>query len=89
MDGLRDDHTKSDRERQTSYDSTYMWKLKNNTNEHFYKTEKDPQTLKTNSWLPKGTGWGEGLIGGLGMVYAHYCLWNEWSTGSCCIAQGN
>ena len=40
-------------------------------------------------WLQKGTGWGEGLIGGLGMVYAHYCLWNEWSTGSCCIAQGN
>ena len=36
MDGPRDDHTKwskSDRERQMSYDITYMWNLKNNTNE--------------------------------------------------------
>ena len=37
MDGLRDYHTKgckSDRERQTSYDTTYMWNLKtNNINE--------------------------------------------------------
>ena len=27
-DGPRDYHTKSDRERQISYDITYMWKLK-------------------------------------------------------------
>ena len=50
MDGLRDDHTKwtkSDRERQISYDITYMWNLKkNNTNELIYKTETDSQTSK-------------------------------------------
>ena len=45
--GPRDDHTKwskSARERQILYDITYMWNLKNNTNEHIYKTETDSQT---------------------------------------------
>ena len=47
MDGPRDYHTKwnkSDRERQIEYDNTYMWNLKNNTNELIYKTETDSQT---------------------------------------------
>ena len=37
-----------------------MWNLKNNTNESIYKTEADSQTQKTNLWLPKGKGGGEG-----------------------------
>ena len=44
MDGPRDYHTewsKSDRERQISYDTMYMWNLKKSTNEPFYKTEID------------------------------------------------
>ena len=44
MDGPRDDHTKwskSERERQISYDVAYMWNLKkNDTNELIYKTEE-------------------------------------------------
>ena len=49
MDGVRDYHTKlnkSERERQISYDITYVWNLKkkNDTNELIYKTEIDPQT---------------------------------------------
>ena len=47
MDGPRDYHiesSKPDRERQISYDITYMWNLKNNTNEVIYKTETDSQT---------------------------------------------
>ena len=47
MDGLRDDHTKwskSDRKRQISYDITYRWNLKYDTNEPFYETEIDSQT---------------------------------------------
>ena len=47
MDGPRDYHTKwskPDRERQISYDITYMWNLKTDTNEHIYKTETDSQT---------------------------------------------
>ena len=47
MDGLRDYHTKfkSGRERQISYDITYMWNLKeNDRNELIYKTETDSKT---------------------------------------------
>ena len=47
MDGTRDNHTKwskSDSERQILYDITYMWNLKNSTNELIYKTETDLQT---------------------------------------------
>ena len=65
MNGPRDDHTKlskSDRERQISYDITRMWNLilKNDTNELIYKTETDLQISKTNLWLPKGKLGGEG-----------------------------
>ena len=47
MDGPRDYHTKwnkPDRERELSYDITYMWNLKYNTNEHIYETETYTQT---------------------------------------------
>ena len=47
MDGPRDYRTKwskSDRERQISYDITYMWNLKNDTNEIIYKIETNSQT---------------------------------------------
>ena len=47
--------SKSDRERQILYDTTYMWNLKNNTNESIYKTETDSQTWKTNI-VTKGAG---------------------------------
>ena len=48
--------SKSDKERQISYDIAYMWNLKKkkkDTNERIYKTETDSQTSKTNLWLPK------------------------------------
>ena len=41
------------------YDITYMWNLKNNTNEFIYKI--DSQTQKTNLWLPKGKAVGGGI----------------------------
>ena len=48
MNGPGDYHTKwskSDRERQISYDIAYMWNLKKkDTNELIYKTETDSQT---------------------------------------------
>ena len=55
-DGSRDrtKSSKPDREIQVSY-ITCMWNLRNkDTNELIYKTEIDPETLKANSWLPKG-----------------------------------
>ena len=60
MDGPRDYHiSKSDRERQISYDITYMWNLKYDTNELIYKTETDSQIQKSNM-ATKGEMWGEG-----------------------------
>ena len=47
MDATRDYHTKwskSERERQISYDITYMWNLKYGTNEPIYKSETESQT---------------------------------------------
>ena len=46
--------SKSDRERQISYDITYRWNLRNDTSELIYTTETDPQTYKTILWLLKG-----------------------------------
>ena len=46
MDTTRDSHakcSKSERERQTSYDIAYMWNLKYGTNEPIYKTQTDSQ----------------------------------------------
>ena len=46
MDGCRDCYTEwnmSDRERQIPYDITYMWNLKNVTNELIYWTEIESQ----------------------------------------------
>ena len=62
MDAPRDDHTKgskSDIERQISYDIAYMWSLKYDRNELIYK-QKQTHRLKTNLWLPQGKGGGEG-----------------------------
>ena len=47
MDGPRVYHSKcskSERERQISYDITYVWNLKYDTNKLTYKTEIDTQT---------------------------------------------
>ena len=41
--GFHTDKSKSERERQISYDITYMWNLKYDTGEHMYETETDSQ----------------------------------------------
>ena len=50
-----------------------MWNLKKkkSTHELICRTEADSQILKTNLWLPKAPGGGEGWPGGLGLAYAH------------------
>ena len=56
---------------------------------NLFPEQKDSQTLKTNSWLPKGTaGGGKGWTTGLGLAYAHCGIWNDWPPGTCCVAQG-
>ena len=48
---------KSEGERQTPYDISYIWNLKHDTNELIYETEADSYTQ-----LAKvGWGWGKGL----------------------------
>ena len=54
MDGPRDSHTKSDKDK---YNITYMESKKKDTNELIYKTETDLQTSKISLWLTKGETW--------------------------------
>ena len=35
-----------------------MWNLKYGTNEPIYRIETDPQTWRTDLWLPRGSGEG-------------------------------
>ena len=60
---------------------------------NLFAEETDSQTLKTNLWLPKGTGWEGGMDWGFGAgiwnTYGIHCgIWNDWPMGTCCIAQG-
>ena len=60
MDGPRDylsKGSKSERKRQVSYVTTFMWNLKYDTNELTYKTERYLQILQTNM-VTKGERWG-------------------------------
>ena len=59
-----------------SYDITYMWNLKKDTNEFIYEAEANSQTQKTNLWLPKGKGWGGGSMRHLGVTHSHYYIQN-------------
>ena len=66
MDGPRDYHTKrtkSERERQISYDITYMWNLKYDTNERIYETETDSQIKRTTCGYQGGVGQGRDGLG--------------------------
>jgi len=38
------------------YHITYMWNLKYDTNELIYETGTDPQTERTDLWMPRGGG---------------------------------
>ena len=61
--------SKSDRERETEYDISYMQNLKRNgTNE----TEKDLQTERTNLWSLGGGG--EGIVR---VFYTHFYILNR------------
>ena len=43
---------------QITYDISYMWNLKYDTNELTYTTETDSQTWRTDLRLPPARGWG-------------------------------
>ena len=50
----------SQKEKDKYHVITYIWSLKNNTNDFIYKTTTDSQTSKTNLRLLKGKGRWEG-----------------------------
>ena len=58
----------SERERQVSYDITYMWTLNYGTNELISKTETDSQTERADMWFPRGRWVEEGRTGCLGLA---------------------
>ena len=64
----------SERERQISYDITYIWNLLHGTNEPFHRKENRGHGEQT--VVAKGKGEVVGGIGNLGLTDANYCLWN-------------
>ena len=66
--------SKSERERKTPYDITYMWNLKYDTNELIYKTEPDSQTYRTDLWLSRQRRAGKEWIGCLGLADSNYYI---------------
>ena len=74
------------RERQTSYDITYIQNLKkNDINELIYKT--DSQIERTNLWQPGGKDGGRDRLGVGNDVSTLLCL-NRESIRTYCVAQG-
>ena len=53
-----------------------MWNLNYDTNELTYEAEADSQTQRTDLWLPRGKGLGEGWTGNLGLTDANYYIYN-------------
>ena len=48
--------SKSDRERQTPYDTTYMWNLKHDTNKHIYNNRNKLIDIENRLVVAKGVG---------------------------------
>ena len=66
--------SKSERERQMSYNITYMYNLKYDTN---YLSMKQKQTYRTDLWFEIGReGVAEGQSGSLVLADANYYIWN-------------
>ena len=78
MDGARQRWSyrvkKSERERKTPYDSTYMWNLKYDTNELIYKTETTHRHREQICGCHGEEGVGEGWIGSLGLAEENYYI---------------
>ena len=53
MNGIRDPHTRSERERQIPYDITHIWNLIYSTSEPNYKKETNSWTWRTDLWFPR------------------------------------
>ena len=61
-----------DQKNNSTYDISYPWNIKRNTNELTSETETDSQTWRTGFWLLAGEGSGKGQLGSLEWVCT-YC----------------
>ena len=75
MDGPTEYHTNWSQKQKDKYNIPYMWNPKYDSNEPIYKT--DSQTQRTDLWLPRGIGDGEGWIRSLGSADANYYIENR------------
>ena len=79
IDGPRDYHTKqskSERERQVPYGSTYMWNLNRDMSKLNLKQKQTHRHREQTCDCPVGGVWGEGRIGSLGFADANYYIQN-------------
>ena len=78
VDEPRDYHSKgkSDRERKTPYDITYMWNIKYDTSELIYETDRNTD-IENRLWLPRGRRARKGRSGSFELACANYA-YIEW-----------
>ena len=67
------------------YDIIYMWCIIKMTHLSIKQTHR---LWKKKSLLPIGQDRHEGSTGDLEMANTHFCIWNRWSVGTCCVGQG-
>ena len=80
--------SKSEREKQISHMSTYIWNLeKNGTDWPIYKAGIETRTQKMDLWAQCGGKQRVGWVEREALKYIHYHVWNRWLMGSCCITQ--
>ena len=75
------------RQRQISYNITYKWNLKKDTNELIYKIERNSQALNNKFMVTRGNRWG-GEIDWDFRNDMYTLLYLELSTRTYCIAHG-
>ena len=54
---------------------------------NLFSEQKQTHKLGKTYAYQRGKLEGEGWTGGVGSAYAHRGLWNDWPTGTCCVAE--
>ena len=71
------------RQRQTSYDITYMWNLKKGYERTYLQSRNRLKNFENKLMVTREDGLGKGQIEGLGLVYVHCGIQNGWPPGTC------
>ena len=65
----------SQNNKDNAYDITYVWNLKDDTNEPLYEIETESGIQRTDWWSPSGRRL-DGWIGRLGLAYVNFYMQN-------------